>query len=138
MFRISPNLIHWRHIPEFYRFEGVKCTKCGKVYFPKKYICPKCGFAGELKPIKLSGLGKVVTYTTVYAGVPQLFEDQTPFILAVVELEEGPRVLSQVVDCNEEEIKIGLKVKMIIRKLYKDGDMGLVFYGYKFRPLYEE
>lgn len=138
MFRISPNLIHWRHISEFHRFEGVKCTKCGKVYFPVKYVCRQCGFDGELKRMKLSGRGTIVSYTRVYAGVPEFFEDQIPYSLAVVELEEGPRVLSQVVDCDEEEIKIGLKVKTVVRKLYVDGNSGMVYYGYKFRPIYME
>ncbi|MEM2897575.1 MAG: Zn-ribbon domain-containing OB-fold protein [Candidatus Bathyarchaeia archaeon] len=135
MFRISPHLIYWRHIPELYRLEGFECTKCGKVYFPKKYVCHECGFEGKLKPKKLSGKGTVITYTKVYSGVPDPFQIQAPYTLAVVELDEGPKILSQIVDCEDGTIKIGLRVKAVIRRLYTDGKTGLVYYGFKFKPI---
>lgn len=135
MFRISPNLIYWRHIPELYRFEGVECTNCGDIFFPKRYFCPKCGFNSEIKPRTLRGSGTIVTYTRVCAGVPEFFEDQTPYILAIVKLDEGPKVISQIVDCDYGEIQIGLRVEAVVRKLFEDGESGIVFYGYKFKPL---
>ncbi len=63
-----------------------------------------------------------------------MFEKYTPYILALVELEEGPKVMSQIVDCKPEEVKIGLNVEVCFRKLFEQDEEGVISYGFKFRP----
>lgn len=85
----------------------------------------------------LSGRGEVYSYTVMY-NVPQGFEEQKPYAVALVKLDEGPMVTAQLTDVDHKEIKIGLRVEMVTRKLREDGDEGQIIYGYKFRPvLYE-
>lgn len=85
----------------------------------------------------LSGRGEVYSYTVMY-NVPQGFEEQKPYAVALVKLDEGPMVTAQLTDVDLKEIKIGLRVEMVTRKLREDGDEGQIIYGYKFRPvLYE-
>lgn len=122
----------WRRIPERYRLIGSKCETCGKCYFPPRSICHKCRRKGKIKQIQFSGKGKVYSYTTISAG-PTGFEDQVPYVIAIVELEEGARVLGQVVDCEPKDVKVGSKVEKVFRILQSEDPEGLIHYGFKFR-----
>jgi len=64
-------------------------------------------------------------------------EIEAPYIVGIVELDEGPKVTAQIVDAREEELKIGMPVKMVFRRLRVDGDEGLIHYGFKFTPVRE-
>lgn len=82
----------------------------------------------------LSGRGEVYSFTTMY-NVPQGYEDQKPYTVALVKLDEGPMVTAQLTDIDTREVKIGMRVEMVTRKLREEGDEGQIIYGYKFRPL---
>lgn len=85
----------------------------------------------------LSGRGKIYSYTVMY-NVPQGFEEQKPYTIALVKLDEGPMVTAQLTDVDHKAVTIGMQVEMVTRKLREDGDEGQIIYGYKFRPvLYE-
>lgn len=121
----------WRKIPERYRLIGSVCKTCGTKYFPKRELCRKCRRKGRTEEIVFCGKGRIYSYTTVHAG-PEGFEKQTPYVLAVVELEEGPRVVAQIVDTTDE-LKIGKEVEVVFRKIQQDDPEGLIHYGFKFR-----
>lgn len=87
-----------------------------------------------MEEIKLSGRGKLITYTVIYTP-PSNFENQVPYAVGIVELDEGPRITSQIVDCDPEKLKIGMRVEAVFRKIQEDGDTGAIYYGYKFRPV---
>ena len=55
-----------------------------------------------------------------------------PYCIAIIELDEGPRVTSQIVDCEPEFVKPGMKVKSVFRKLGEDSESGILHYGTKF------
>lgn len=85
----------------------------------------------------LSGRGEVYSYTVMY-NVPQGFEEQKPYVVALVKLAEGPLVTAQLTDVDHNAVTIGMAVEMVTRKLREDGPEGQIIYGYKFRPvLYE-
>jgi hypothetical protein len=81
--------------------------------------------------VKLSGIGKVLTYSVIHNS-PRMLKLETPYIVAIIELEEGPRVTAQIVDCDPADVKIGTNVKVTFRKLREDGKSGVIHYGYKF------
>jgi len=85
-----------------------------------------------MKEVKLSGKGEVVTYSIIHVG-PSGFEEQTPYPIAIIKLEEGPQLTAQIVDCPPEDVKIGMKVESTFRKIQQDGNTGAIYYGYKFR-----
>jgi hypothetical protein len=113
---------------------GNKCGTCERVFFPPKESCPYCRrkSIGNMKEIKLAGKGEVVTYTIIHVG-PEAFEEQTPYPIAIIKLEEGPQITAQIVDCPLDEMKIGLKVEGTFRKIQQDGHTGAIYYGYKFK-----
>lgn len=64
---------------------------------------------------------------------PDGFEDQVPYILAVVELDEGARLTGQIVDAHKGDVKIGSRVSRVFRVIQRDDPEGLIHYGFKFR-----
>ena len=124
----------WREIPQRYNFMGNKCGTCERVFFPPRESCPTCRRKSidNMKEIKLTGKGEVVTYTIIHVG-PEDFEEQTPYPIAIIKLEEGPQITAQIVDCPLDEMKIGLKVESTFRKIQQDGHTGAIYYGYKFK-----
>ena len=126
----------WREIPQRYNILGNKCDSCGKIFFPPKETCPECRrkSLGKMNSYKLSGKGKVVTFTIIHVG-PEDFEDQAPYPIAIIKLEEGPCITAQIVDCDPHDVKIGMNVHSTFRKIQQDGKIGAIYYGYKLNPL---
>jgi uncharacterized OB-fold protein len=123
---------YWREIPQRYRFEAVKCTKCGKKLFPPRQICPECK-GREFEKTKIAETGKILTYTVIHTP-PQPFVDQAPYAVGIAELDDGVNLTSQIVDCDFDKIKTGMRVKLEFRKISCDGHSGVIYYGYKFVP----
>jgi hypothetical protein len=70
------------------------------------------------------------------ASAPAGFEEQAPYTIALVKLQEGPMVTAQLTDLGDETVHIGMPVEMVTRKIRNDGDeRGMIVYGYKFRPV---
>ncbi|HPJ30576.1 MAG TPA: Zn-ribbon domain-containing OB-fold protein [Methanothrix sp.] len=122
----------WRHIPQRYNLVGTHCENCDEYYFPPRTICPNCRRDAKMKEYKFAGSGRVVTYTTIYNATDD-FKRQTPYNLAIIELDEGPRLTGQVI-CSPGEIEIGMRVKPVFRILGKEGERGIIYYGTKFVP----
>ena len=91
---------------------------------------------GQLTPSKgpLSGRGEVYSFSIMY-NAPQGFEEQKPYTIALVKLDEGPMVTAQLTDIDNADVRIGLRVEMVTRKLREEGAEGQIIYGYKFRPV---
>ena len=77
--------------------------------------------------------GTIYSFTLVQEP-PAGFEDQSPYILALVELDEGGIITAQLTDMDVGP-EIGDRIEMVTRKLTTDGSRGMIVYGYKFRPL---
>jgi uncharacterized protein len=124
----------WREIPQRYNFMGNTCECCNEIFFPPRESCPFCRrkSIGKMKEIKLTGKGEVVTYSIIHVG-PSGFDEQTPYPIAIIKLEEGPQITAQIVDCSSDEITIGMKVEGTFRKIQQDGYTGAIYYGYKFK-----
>ncbi len=120
----------WRIRDRYYRLIGNKCLSCGTEFFPPVYKCKSCG-SEKLKDKEMPKTGKILTYTQLHEPLPG-FEAQAPFYLAVVKLDNGAKVLTQIVDSADESIKTGAKVSATIRRATVDGDTGQIVYGYKF------
>ncbi len=91
-----------------------KCNDCGKlVFYPRKF-CPEC-WSANLGWTDVSGKAKVRTFTITMAGVEQAFMPDLPYVLAVVDLEEGIRMMTNIVDCKSEDVKIGMDVEIAFR-----------------------
>ena len=122
-----------REMPQRYRLEAARCSGCQKIAFPPRQICPGC-HKSSFETITLSGEGKLVTWTVIHVA-PGDFAVQAPYVVAIVELDEGVRVTAQIVDCNADALEFGTPVRRVLRSLRTEGDDGIIQYGYKFVPL---
>lgn len=117
-----------RDIPRRYRLEGQKFTS-GYVCLPLRYIDPESGDR-KFDPIRLSGKGTVITYTIINISA-DTYSKESPFIIAIIETDEGARLTAQIVDCEFDDVKIGSKVELVFRKIMEEGDSGIINYAYK-------
>ena len=119
----------WRLAKHRYMLVGTKCLGCGQLHFPPRMVCSQCGHEST-EPFRFSGGGKIVSYTVIHTA-PEGFEKQSPYTVALVQLDEGPVISTHIVG-SDNKVEIGSPVKMVFRKLYEDGSSGIINYGFKF------
>jgi uncharacterized OB-fold protein len=124
----------WREIPQRYNLQASRCTVCSAIHFPPREVCPTCRRAsiGKIEAVKLSGRGTVLEWTRVHKSAPG-YEMQVPYLLALVQTEEGPVVTGQVVD--SPAVQAGDRVQAVFRRLGQDGEAGVIYYGTKWQVL---
>lgn len=92
---------------------GLKCNSCAAITVPPKMVCRKCA-SPDMNIVELSGNGKIETFTTVYVAAEGR-EDEVPYIIVLVELDEGPWIMGNLGDVNPSKVTmelIGQRVKM--------------------------
>jgi uncharacterized OB-fold protein len=89
-----------------------KCQDCQKAIFYPKMFCPQC-LSSNLQWIKASGRGKIYSYMAVYSYQPTEFEGNVPYVVAIIDLEEGVRLMSNIIGCPPEKVKCDMKVKVV-------------------------
>ncbi len=122
----------WRNQIARYNLVGTKCKKCGEHFYPPRNMCPACRRDGQIEDFKFNGHGEVLTFTIIHTAA-EGFENQTPYVLGIIKLQEGPSLTCQII-CEPESVYIGMKVKPVFRKLGQDGERGMIYYGNKFIP----
>ncbi len=104
------------------RFLVQVCDQCGKSQYPYRAMCCHC-WSSDLRDVPVSGSGHVWTYSVVHRSRTPPFESWGRYVVAVVELPEGPKVVSNVVDCDPDEVHIGMPVQLAFASA---GDRGSV------------
>ncbi len=129
----KPSASLWRKIGARYNLAGNECKNCGVSYFPPRIVCRKCGRNTKMVDKKFRGDGEIISFTKIRVP-PDTFKDEAPYIVAVIQLEEGPKVEGHILETGKK-VDIGTKVKVVFRKMYVDGEEGLIYYHYKFEPI---
>ncbi len=88
-----------------------QCGACNFHVFPPRANCPACG-SSELSWKPVTGQGTIYTYTVAHRAPHPVLAEQCPFTLAVVELEEGPRLMTNIIGCNPEDVEVGMRVQV--------------------------
>jgi len=123
----------WRETDSRYNLAGNRCGICRTVYFPPRPVCPRCHreSLGRMEHFNLKGTGEVLSFTVVHEP-KRNFELQIPYIMAIIGMDEGPKITAQVVDCQPADVRIGCRVRAVFRKIGEEGKSGVIYYGYKF------
>ena len=98
---------------------GLKCQECGTVTVPPKMVCRKCTNP-NMEVVELTGKGKIQTFTTCNVA-PEGREDEVPYVILLVELDEGPWIMGNLtgIDPKTTTVElIGKKVKMGDSKVF--------------------
>ena len=126
---------YWREIPERSRLECVKCKECDHVLYPPRSRCDRCG-SYSFEPYTLPNKGKLLTFSIVRSP-PAGFENLVPFLLGIIELDDGTRITTQITDMDPKDASIGMRLEAVFRKISEDGDSGIISYAIKFRPVFK-
>ncbi len=125
----------WRDEKSIIRFYGMKCKSCGTVSYPISRCCIECGAKDNYEEVRLSGRGKVYTYTIDYLVMPGNYtgDGVHPHCVAVVDMENGGRVLFEVTDTlrDFDGIKCDAEVERTFRLLFEKNRFR--YYGWKAR-----
>ncbi len=90
-----------------------KCKFCGQVIYFPRIICFKC-FSDELEWFRAKGFGTIYSYTIIHYQIAhRSFEPDIPYVYAIVDLDEGARMISNIVNIDPFKVKIGMRVKVI-------------------------
>jgi uncharacterized OB-fold protein len=95
------------------------CGACGKVHHYPRPFCPHC-WSDDVRPVRASGAGTLYTYSTVYANDLPPFRDRLPYVAAIVELAEGPRVMTTIEGAGPDGLRVGMAVTASFRPVDAD------------------
>lgn len=88
-----------------------KCRNCGFVRWPLSIICPKC-YSFNTDWTATTGKGKIFSFVVYHKAYHKAFESEVPYIVGSVDLDEGPRIVTNIVGCRPEELKCDMRVEV--------------------------
>jgi uncharacterized protein len=89
-----------------------KCRNCGDLRFHPRALCTNC-MSSRTEWVRCKGTGKIYTFTVTNQNQASGFRDSLPYVMAWVEVEEGLKMLTNIVDCPPEQVKIGMPVEAV-------------------------
>ena len=104
------------------------CRDCGTVRLPPRAVCPEC-MSSSVAWERASGRAAVYSFTITHQNQSPGFREELPYVLAVVELEEGVRLMTNVVGCAPDAVRIGLPVEVVFDDVTPEVTLA------KFRPV---
>jgi uncharacterized OB-fold protein len=93
-----------------------RCDDCHEHVFYPRVACPHC-FSEQLSWVQASGRGSVYSYTVVYNNAPSAFARDVPYVVAVIQLAEGVRMLSNIVQCDLDGLRCDMPVEVTFERL---------------------
>jgi len=100
-----------------------RCESCGRHQLYGRALCKFCG--GEVSWVDASGKGTVATFTVIRQNYSRPFRDWIPYVVALVDLEEGPRVMTNIVGCEPDDVAIGMRVLARFEEVSEDAGIAL-------------
>ena len=94
------------------RFTFQRCATCAAPRWPPGPMCPACQ-SEEATWVEASGEGQLYSWTVVVHPVGEALRDQVPYIVALIDLPEGLRVLANVIDCAPARLTAGMRLKLV-------------------------
>lgn len=105
-----------------------RCDECNLIWAPNGPVCPRC-LSAKFHWEKLSGRGTVASWVEFHRLYIPAFADELPYSVAFIELEEGPRIISNVIGVKGADMKIGMPVEVVFEPVTDEVTLP------KFRPI---
>jgi uncharacterized protein len=96
-----------------------RCRDCGRFHFYPRPFCPSC-WSSNVEWVEASGRASLYTWSVVRRNDLPPFNERVPYVAAVVDLEEGPRMMTNVVDCDVDALEIGMPLEVVFRPIADD------------------
>lgn len=123
----TPEMAPFWEAARQHRLVVQRCRGCGRYRFPARDQCSQC-LAREAEWVPVSGRGTVFSYAVMHQVYHPGFAGEVPYALVVIELEEGARLLSNLVGCPVEEVRVGMPVEVVFEDVSPEVTLP------KFRP----
>lgn len=107
--RVTPELAPFFAAAKRHQLVVQRCTSCGLLRFPPRELCSRC-WSRDAAWTPVSGRGEVFSFYWMHQVYHPGFAADVPYAVVVVQLEEGPHLVSNVVDCTHEQLRIGMPV----------------------------
>ena len=88
-----------------------RCRACGATWFLSRHLCGSC-WSDQVEPVEASGRGQVHSFTVIHRAPSAAFAGQVPYVVALIELAEGPRMLANIVGAEARGVAIGEAVRV--------------------------
>ena len=111
---------------------GMQCRQCAVYVFGPATFCQSCT-SSDLEAVELGQRGTLFSYTIVRVPPPG-WPGQVPYVLGEVELPEGPHVLAEVIDCDHDDLQVGMSVTLALQPVAMEGIANSERVVYKWRP----
>lgn len=93
-----------------------RCATCGEAHYYPRPFCPKC-WSGDVTWEEASGAATLYTWSVVHRNDLPPFPERVPYVAAVVDLAEGPRMMTNVVDCEFDDLEVGMTLAVAYREI---------------------
>jgi len=114
---------YWAAVREG-RLAMPRCTDCGSYHFYPHTLCPKCG-STQLVWTDCSGRGEVYSFTIVHRAPSPAFAALVPYVVATIRLDEGTHLMTNVIGCPPDAVRIGMKVRVKFQKFNDEATLPL-------------
>ena len=104
-----------------------RCRDCGTLRFYPRALCPSC-LSSTVEWVRASGRGTVYTFTVTHQNQAPGFREELPYVLAIVELAEGVRMMTNIVGCAPDAVRVGMPVEVVFEDVTPEITLA------KFRP----
>ena len=104
-----------------------RCRDCGTKRFYPRALCPRC-LSSATEWVRASGWGTVYSFTVTHQNQAPGFREELPYVLAIVELDEGVRMMTNVVGCAPDAVRVGMRVEVVFEDVTPEITLA------KFRP----
>ena len=106
----------WANLRE-HKLTAQRCASCNKIFgYPPQSHCPHC-LSSDYQWVPLSGKGTVYSHIAYHRAWHPAYQDKVPYNVSLVDLAEGGRLVTNVIGCAPEEVKIGMNVEVIFEDL---------------------
>jgi uncharacterized OB-fold protein len=100
-----------------------RCTRCGNHQLYPRPHCIRC--RGPVEWVEANGRGTVYSFTVIRQNFSRSFKHLIPYVVALVDLDEGPRLMTNIVGCAPDEVRIGMPVRATFERVTDDASLPL-------------
>lgn len=125
----------WRTRLDRYKLRATFCKDCGRTGYPPSELCRFCGSRNVESVELINETARLITWTIIYNAMDG-FEENRPVIIGILEtVKHKARLLAPLTDVLPGELKSGLEMEPVLRRISEEGDTGLINYGIAYRPV---
>lgn len=116
---VDPDTEPFWHAAREHKLLVKRCAECGQAHFYPRELCPHC-HSDAVSWLEAKGSGEIYSFTVARRGAGPAFQSDAPYVVAVVQLDEGCRMMTNIVGTPPDEVRIGQRVEVSYEEVTAD------------------